>query len=99
MVVIELFATLRDRYGKRVEVEGRTIEEVVRKACETFGDEFYNEVFDENGRIRDDRIVLVNGRNLKDLKDMPELNEDDRISIFPPIAGGQYFILSMSSPE
>ncbi|AKG91508.1 MoaD family protein [Geoglobus ahangari] len=88
MVVIELFATLRERYGKRAEVDARTLEEAVRKACEVFGEEFYREVYEEDGTLRDDRIILINGRNVKDMEKIPELREGDRIAIFPPIAGG-----------
>ncbi len=88
MVVIELFATLRERYGKRAEVSAKTLEDAVRKAGEVFGEGFYSEVFEEDGRLRDDRIILINGRNVKDMKEIPELKEDDRIAIFPPIAGG-----------
>ena len=98
MVVIELFATLRERYGKRVEVEARTLDEAVRKACEVFGPEFYNEVYEEDGSLRDDRIVLINGRNVKDMDEIPELKDGDKIAIFPPIAGGQNFMVSRSSP-
>ena len=88
MVVIELFATLRERYGKRVEVEARTLEEAVKKACEFFGREFYREVYEEDGTLREDRIILINGRNVKDMEEIPELKDGDRIAIFPPIAGG-----------
>ena len=88
MVVIELFATLRERYGKRAEVSAKTLEDAVRNAEGIFGKGFYSEVFEEDGRLRDDRIILINGRNVKDMKEIPELKEDDRIAIFPPIAGG-----------
>ncbi|MBE8540443.1 MoaD family protein [Geoglobus acetivorans] len=88
MVVIELFATLRERYGKRVEVEAEDFEDAIRKASEVFGKSFYSEVFEEAGSVRDDRIVLINGRNVKDLEKMPKLKKEDKISIFPPIAGG-----------
>lgn len=88
MVVIELFATLRERYGKRAEVEAMTLEEAVRKACDVFGPEFYREVYKDDGSLRDDRIILINGRNVKDMEKIPELKEGDRIAIFPPIAGG-----------
>ena len=98
MVVIELFATHREKYGKRAEVSAKTLEDAVNEAEKIFGEGFYSEVFDENGGLRDDRIILINGRNVKDMKEIPELKEDDRIAIFPPIAGGQYLKLSRSSP-
>ncbi len=88
MVVIELFATLRERYGRAIEVEAESLEEAIKKASEILGKEFLREIFDENGNLRDDRIILINGRNIKDLKEIPKLGKEDKISIFPPIAGG-----------
>ncbi len=88
MVTIELFATLRERYGKRAEVDARTLEDAVKKAEEVFGEGFYSEVFEADGNLRDDRIILINGRNVKDMDRIPELKEGDRVAIFPPIAGG-----------
>jgi len=88
MVVIELFATLREKYGKKVEVDAKTFEEAVKKASEIFGESFYYEVYEKDGKLRDDRIILINGRNVKDVERIPELKKDDKIAIFPPIAGG-----------
>ncbi len=98
MVTIELFATLRERYGKRAEVDAKSLEEAVKKAEKIFGSGFYGEVFEKDGKLRDDRIILINGRNVKDMNEIPTLKKGDKIAIFPPIAGGQYLILSKSSP-
>lgn len=84
-VKVKLFATLR-RFGKEFEVEGSCLEDALKKLAEKLGDEFYREVFDEEGNIRQDRIVTVDGRNIKDEK--PKLKEGSVIAIFPPIAGG-----------
>lgn len=84
-VKVMLFATLR-RFGKEFEVEGNSLEDVLKKLAEKLGDEFYKEIFDENGKIRQDRIITVDGRNIKD--EEPKLKEGSVIAIFPPIAGG-----------
>ncbi len=84
-VKVQLFATLR-RFGKEFEVEGNSLEEVLKKLADRLGEEFYREVFDENGSIRNDRIITVDGRNIKD--ERPKLKEGSVIAIFPPIAGG-----------
>ncbi len=85
-VRIELFATLREKFGKSVEVECDSLEDCFRKAAKVLGDEFLREVLDEEGGIRDDRIITINGRNIKD--EMKELKNGDVIAVFPPIAGG-----------
>ena len=85
-VKVQLFATLR-RFGKEFEVEcDGTLESAFRNLADKLGKEFLVEVFDENGDIRKDRIVTVDGRNVKDEK--PKLKEGSIIAVFPPIAGG-----------
>ncbi len=88
MVVIELFATLREKYGKRIEVDANNLRDAIEEASKKLGKDFINEIYDKDGKLRDDRIILINGRNLKDLKEIPMLKRDDKIAIFPPIAGG-----------
>ena len=85
-VKILLFATLR-RFGREFEVEcDGTLESAFKNLAEIIGEKFLSEVFDENGNIRNDRIITVDGRNIKDEK--PKLKEGSIIAVFPPIAGG-----------
>lgn len=87
-VKIELFATLRDKYKtKSIEVECDDFRSAIINASRILGNNFYYEVFDENDEFRKDRIITINGRNVKDLKKI-ELMDGGRIAIFPPIAGG-----------
>ena len=87
-VQFRLFATLRDKYGvKEIEVEcNGTLRDAVEKAAQKIGQDFVKEFF-EDGRIRNDRIILVNGRHIQFIKDL-KLKDGDVIAIFPPIAGG-----------
>jgi len=89
-VKIELFATFRDKYNtKAVEVEcDGTLEDAFHSAAEILGENFLEDVFDEKGEIRHDRIITINGRNIKDLKGEIKLKDGDSIAIFPPLAGG-----------
>ncbi len=89
-VKIELFATFRDKYNtKVVEVEcDGTLEDAFRSAAKILGENFLEDVFDENGELRQDRIITINGRNIKDLKGEIKLQEGDKIAVFPPLAGG-----------
>ncbi len=87
-VKIELFATLRDKFKtKSIEVECYDFKSAIINASKILGEDFYYEVFNEKGEIRNDRIITINGRNVKDLKEI-ELKDGDSIAIFPPIAGG-----------
>lgn len=88
---IVLFATLRHKYKTReliVKSDG-TLMNLIGNASKILGSNFINEVFDvENGKVRSDIIVMINGRNIKDLKEEIRIKDNDVIAIFPPIAGG-----------
>jgi len=87
-VKIELFATLREKYKtKSIEVECEDFKSAIINASKVLGEDFYYEVFNEGDEIRNDRIITINGRNLRDLEKI-ELKDGDKIAIFPPIAGG-----------
>jgi len=87
-VKIKLFATLRERYGRsEVEVEcDGTLRDAVEKAAGLLGEDFIGEVFSD-GKPRDDRIILVNGRHIQFLGEV-SLRDGDVVAIFPPLAGG-----------
>ena len=87
-VKIEFFATLREKYGKSLEVDcDGTLKDAFLAASKRLGEDFLKEIFDEVGNYRDDRIILVNGRNIKDEK-IENLRENTKIAVFPPVAGG-----------
>jgi len=90
-VKIMLFATLRSKYKTReltVACDG-TLLNMIENASKILGPEFVDDVYDKKrGKIRDDMIIMVNGRNIKDLEGEITLKDNDVIAIFPPLAGG-----------
>lgn len=90
-VKIELYATLRDKYGVKeivVECDG-SIKNLIERASKLLDEDFFDEVYDSKRNfVRDDRIFTINGRNIKDIKGEIRLKEGDVVAIFPPIAGG-----------
>jgi molybdopterin synthase sulfur carrier subunit len=90
-VKIMLFATLRSKYKTReltVACNG-TLLNMIENASKILGPEFVDDVYDKKrGKIRDDMIIMVNGRNIKDLEGEITLKDNDVIAIFPPLAGG-----------
>ncbi|MEM1556523.1 MAG: MoaD/ThiS family protein [Candidatus Bathyarchaeia archaeon] len=90
-VKVLLFATLRKKYGVKelvVNCDG-TIEGLIKSASKILGESFIDDIYDkERGKVRDDLIFTINGRNIKDLKGDVELRDQDVIAIFPPLAGG-----------
>ncbi len=90
-VKIKLFATLREKYGKKeIVVDAEDFKDAFYKASEVLGKEFLKEIFqnEELKEFRDDRIITINGRNIKDIKDEIKIKEGDIIAVFPPVAGG-----------
>ena len=90
-VVVKLFTSLREIAGtKETAVEGENVRQILDELVRTYGDRFYNAIFDEKtGKIRRYYSVLVNGRNVYLLDGLDtKLSEGDTISIFPPVGGG-----------
>jgi len=90
-VVVKLFTSLREIAGtKETAVEGESVRQILDELVQTYGDKFYNAIFDEKtGNIRRYYSVLVNGRNVYLLDGLDtKLNDGDTISIFPPVGGG-----------
>jgi molybdopterin synthase sulfur carrier subunit len=86
-----LFATLRSKYKTRelvVNCDG-TLSNMIENASKILGPEFVDDVYDKKrGKVREDMIIMVNGRNIKDLEGEITLKDNDVIAIFPPLAGG-----------
>jgi len=83
MAKVKLFATLVEiAKRKEIEIEAATAREVLDKLKGLYGPSFEKEL--EHGMI-----FLVNGRDIAHLQglDTP-VNDDDVISLFPPIGGG-----------
>jgi len=87
-----LFASFREICGERELVlysEGPlTLEEALREVFGRCRGGLEGEIM-EGGRVRDHVVIMVNGRNIKQLGDLKTIiNEGDEISIFPPVGGG-----------
>ena len=81
---------LRQYAGKleSVEVEGGTVEEVLRNLTARYGD-LRKHLFTDDGRLRSFVNVYVNDEDIRFLnKESTGVKENDVISIVPSIAGG-----------
>jgi molybdopterin synthase sulfur carrier subunit len=89
-VKVAYFATLRDIAGKSEEQwdpPAASVGELLRGLVARYGPQFERWLLDK-GDLKL-AIVLVNGRDVRDLQrlDTP-LAPNDTVTIFPPVAGG-----------
>ena len=92
-VKVKLFLSKNIVGEKAVELrlwEGCTVNDVLLELTKRYGNKFSDEIFDpETGEIRPYYRVLVSGCDFCLLGGLEtHLNNDDVISIFPPLAGG-----------
>ncbi len=88
MAIVKLYANLRQMAGKKeVEVPGRTVRGVL-EALSKVNPKLGEKILD-GGKLRAHFIVSVNGNNIVLADDLEtEVNPEDEVAIFPPIAGG-----------
>lgn len=93
MGLVRLYATLRDRVGGERAVDvpwspGETVGTVLRRLIERWpGLDGY--ILDERGQVQRFVNVFVDGRDIRYLDGLEtRLQNDEEISVFPPVAGG-----------
>ncbi len=82
MATVKLFTMLRKAAGEQgYESSARTVAEVLKEVEERYGEEVR--------KYLKNCIVLVNGRNIAQLKGKrTKLDKGDEVSLYPPVAGG-----------
>ena len=86
---IRIFALLRQLIGKK-EVELNfsddiTVFNLLNLFAEQYGKKVYHYLFDENGKVKESNLFLLNGKTvILETK----VKENDVLAIIPPIIGG-----------
>lgn len=91
-MVIRYFAFIRDitRVSEQQWPEpAERLNDLLLALSKRYGTAFQRWVLEKDGRLSQLSIVLINGRDARDVGglDAP-LKSDDIIAIFPPVAGG-----------
>lgn len=89
---IRYFATLRDVAQKSEEpydAQEIVLLDLLNRLCSRYGREFRRWVMTDDGKLSEMAIILVNGRDVRELEYADTvLRANDVICMFPPIAGG-----------
>ncbi|RLF98344.1 MAG: molybdopterin synthase sulfur carrier subunit [Thaumarchaeota archaeon] len=90
-VKVLVFVSLRDKVGwsqKEVMVDGDKIRDLLKSIKSVDGRSLY-EIVTENGKLRPNFLILLNGREISFLNGLnTKIKDGDTISIFPPAGGG-----------
>ncbi|MEM0054519.1 MAG: MoaD/ThiS family protein [Nitrososphaeria archaeon] len=90
-VKVLLFAIFREKYGiKETELEfDGTLNGFLKALGEKISPKLVEDIYDPDSKhIKSNLIVMINGRNIKDIKGDLKFNNGDTVAIFPPVAGG-----------
>lgn len=92
MKEIKVFATFREICdGKTIQVQykkGQSIDEILTDVINQFPD-MEEELFNDDHVVRQHVHVFINGQNIIHLNGLEtEVQPDDQLALFPPVAGG-----------
>jgi len=90
---VKFFGDLYEIVGAfRVELEtptGLTVRELVDLISRTFNPKFAEAVLDNDGKLRGEYVVLINGKAIEWLDGLfTKLNDNDEVVFLPPAEGG-----------
>ncbi|MCL4306782.1 MAG: MoaD/ThiS family protein [Candidatus Thermoplasmatota archaeon] len=91
MITVKYYANLRQITGMKedsMNYEEATVGKVVDSLSERYGEPF-RKLMLEDGKLRGNVIILINGVNVIFGKGLQEvIKSGDSVDIFPPVAGG-----------
>ena len=90
-VQVEFNATIQKIFGEKstqvTQTSPLTVKRLLKVVCASR--ERHDKIFDGSGQLRSDITIFINGRNIVFLDGLDtELNNGDKIAIFPPVTGG-----------
>jgi MoaD family protein len=89
-VELVTFTNIKQIIGKKqLEVFADTVEDLIDKLIEQYGEVFKEELLDKEGDLKKVYRIVVNGRNINLLDGFQtKFKDDDMVVIMPAIAGG-----------
>jgi len=92
-IFVKYFAMIKDITKKKCDEldigNEETMQRVISKLCEMYGDDFKKTIIREDGKLNDGFMILLNGEVVDQKKLKTKLLfENDVLAIIPPIGGG-----------
>ncbi|MEM3519090.1 MAG: ubiquitin-like small modifier protein 1 [Candidatus Hadarchaeales archaeon] len=96
-ITVRLFANFREAAGTgQLEIPGaKTVGELLDILVEKFGENFSKLLYEEPGtkKLRTATNIFVNGQAIAVMNGLDtKLKDGDSVAIFPPVAGGSFFL-------
>lgn len=90
-VQVEFHAAIQKIFGEKstqvTQTSPLTVKRLLKVVCSSR--ERHEKIFDDSGQLRSDVTIFRNGRNIVFLEGLDtELNNGDKIALFPPVTGG-----------
>lgn len=88
-VTVKFYATIREKVKTdHIELEADTFKKVIEILIKLHP-LLKEEIIDDDFKLKDRYVYLVNGRNIVFLNGLDsKLKDGDKLAIFPPVAGG-----------
>ncbi|MFB6470957.1 MAG: MoaD/ThiS family protein [Vulcanisaeta sp. AZ3] len=69
--------------------ENATVKDLIQIIDKAISPNFSRVILDDNGKLRDQYVVLINGRSIDFLKGLDtKLSSEDEVTFLPPAGGG-----------
>ncbi|MHA1215324.1 MAG: ubiquitin-like small modifier protein 1 [Candidatus Hodarchaeales archaeon] len=92
-IKVKLFATFRQLTNINELIltfneQQPTVYDVLKALCDKYP-QLQDQIFDDSNQFKEWNHALINGRNVRFLEGLnTRLNDNDVLSVFPPVAGG-----------